>query len=167
MVTAILTIIVLYVNPMLGVEKLFLKDILINKLQIFQNEWSQVFRVCVCVCMLCLAVPLYPTPWDPLHFSPPGYTVHGIVQARILEWVAVSFSRGSSQPRDQNSVFCVSCTADRFFTCWATPYIICMCVCVYVCAYRYIFICTYMELMLKCFQKRSCNHYHHFEPEAC
>ena len=51
MVTAILTIIVLYVNPMLGVEKLFLKDILINKLQIFQNEWSQVFRVCVCVCM--------------------------------------------------------------------------------------------------------------------
>ena len=53
MVTAILTIIVLYVNPMLGVEKLFLKDILINKLQIFQNKWSQVFRVCVCVCVCC------------------------------------------------------------------------------------------------------------------
>ena len=35
------------------------------------------------------------------------YTVHGILQARILEWVAFPFSRGSSQPRDQNRVFCI------------------------------------------------------------
>ena len=39
------------------------------------------------------------TPW-----SPPGSSVHGILQARILEWVAISFSRGSSQPRDQTQV---------------------------------------------------------------
>ena len=44
------------------------------------------------------------------------YTVHGILQARILEWVAFSFSRGSSQPRDWTQV---SCIADRFFTSWA------------------------------------------------
>ena len=37
---------------------------------------------------------------DPRHYSPPGSSVHGILQARILEWVAVSYSRGSFQPRD-------------------------------------------------------------------
>ena len=45
------------------------------------------------------------------------YTVHEILQARILEWVAFPFSRGSSQPRDQSQV---SCIAGRFFTSWAT-----------------------------------------------
>ena len=42
---------------------------------------------------------------DPVDCSPPGSSVHGIFQARILEWVAISFSRGSSQPRDQTQVF--------------------------------------------------------------
>ena len=41
------------------------------------------------------------------------YTVDGILQARILEWVAVPFSRGSSQPKDQTQVFCI---AGGFFT---------------------------------------------------
>ena len=50
---------------------------------------------------------------DPMDFSPPGSSVHGILQARILEWVAISFSRGSSRPRDQTLV---SCIAGRFFT---------------------------------------------------
>ena len=49
--------------------------------------------------------------------SPPGTCVHGISQARILEWVAIPFSRGSSRPRDQTQV---SCIAGRFFTIWAT-----------------------------------------------
>ena len=49
--------------------------------------------------------------------SPPGSSVHEIFQARILEWVAISFSRGSSQPRDWTQV---SCTAGRFFTDRAT-----------------------------------------------
>ena len=47
----------------------------------------------------------------------PGSPVHGILQAKILEWVAISFSRGSSQPRDQTQV---SCIAGRFFTHLAT-----------------------------------------------
>ena len=51
------------------------------------------------------------------HCDPIDYTVHGILQARILEWVAFPFSRGSSQPRDQTQV---SRTAGRFFTSWAT-----------------------------------------------
>ena len=49
--------------------------------------------------------------------EPMDYTVHGILQARILEWVAFSFSRGSSQPRDRTQV---SCIVGRFFTSWAT-----------------------------------------------
>ena len=49
--------------------------------------------------------------------NPTDYTVHGILRARILEWVAVPFSYGSSQPRDWTQV---SCTVDGFFTSWAT-----------------------------------------------
>ena len=49
--------------------------------------------------------------------SPPTSCLHGIVQARILEWVAISFSRGSSQPRDGTWV---SCTGGGFFINWAT-----------------------------------------------
>ena len=41
---------------------------------------------------------------DPVDCSPPDSSVHGILQARILEWVAISFSRGSSQPRDRTQV---------------------------------------------------------------
>ena len=46
---------------------------------------------------------------DPMDCSPPGSSIHGILQARILEWVAISSSRGSSQHRDQTHVSCVSC----------------------------------------------------------
>ena len=67
--------------------------------KIQMNEWMKVAQSC-------------PTLWDPV-----DYTVHGILQATILEWVAVPVSRGSSQPRDQNQV---SCIAGGFFTSWAT-----------------------------------------------
>ena len=49
--------------------------------------------------------------------SLPGSSAHGILQARILEWVAIPFSRGSSQSREQTQV---SCTVGRFFATWAT-----------------------------------------------
>ena len=58
-----------------------------------------------------------PTLCYPMACSPPGSSVHGIFQARILEWVAISFSRGSSQPRDQTQV---SCITGRCFNLWAT-----------------------------------------------
>ena len=54
---------------------------------------------------------------DPMDGNPLGSSVHGILQARILKWVAISFSRGSSWPRGQTWV---SCTAGRFLTIWAT-----------------------------------------------
>ena len=62
--------------------------------------------------------------WLLIHFeknscdcSPPGSSVHRILQARILEWIAIPFSRGSSPPRDRTWV---SHNAGRFFTVWAT-----------------------------------------------
>ena len=54
---------------------------------------------------------------DPTDCSPPGSTVNGILQARVLEWVAIPFSRGSSRARDRTWV---SCTEGRFFTARAT-----------------------------------------------
>ena len=48
--------------------------------------------------------------------SPPGSSVHGILQARKLEWAAMPFSRGSSRPRYQTHVSGISCKADGFFT---------------------------------------------------
>ena len=74
----------------------------------FRNQESEVK---VLVAHLCL------TDWDCVDCSPPGSFVHGILQARILEWAAISFCRGSSQPRDWNWV---SCIAGRFYTLWAT-----------------------------------------------
>ena len=50
-----------------------------------------------------------PTLCDPMDYSPPGSSVHGIFQERVLEWVAISFSSGSSQPSDRTHVFCISC----------------------------------------------------------
>ena len=44
---------------------------------------------------------------DPMDCSPPGSSVHGILQARTLEWIAIPFSRRSSQPRDQTQVSCI------------------------------------------------------------
>ena len=57
------------------------------------------------------------SPWNSAQSMEFSNTVHGILQARILEWVGFPFSRGSSQPRDLTQA---SCIAGRFFTSWAT-----------------------------------------------
>ena len=53
------------------------------------------------------------TFWDPMDYSPPGSSVHGILQERILEWAAMPSSRGSSPPRDRTHVSYVSCIGRR------------------------------------------------------
>ena len=74
------------------------------------NVW--VLKKChVLVTQLCL------TLCNPMDCSPPGSSVHGILQARILEWVAIRFFRGSSWPRDRTQV---SHIAGRYFIIWAT-----------------------------------------------
>ena len=74
-----------------------------------QLQWGCVTEV--------LVAPLCPTLCNPTDCSPPGSSVYGISQARILEWVAIPFSRGSSRPRDWTQL---SCTAGRFFAVWTT-----------------------------------------------
>ena len=66
-------------------------------------KWSEVGQLCLTLC-------------DPMNYSLPRSSVHGIFQARILEWVAISFSRGSSQPRHQTRVFSI---VGRCFIIWA------------------------------------------------
>ena len=80
------------------------------------EEVQQVGLIASCA-VLCLVAQLCPTLCDPMDCSLQGSSVHGIFQARILEWVAVPSFRGSSQPRDQTQV---SCIAGGFFTIWAT-----------------------------------------------
>ena len=75
------------------------------------------FPVYVCVCVCVLVAQLCPTLCDLMDCSTPDSSVHGILQASILEWVAIPFSKGSSWPRDWTQV---SCTAGRFFMVWAT-----------------------------------------------
>ena len=58
-----------------------------------------------------------PTLCDPIDCSLPGSSIHGIFQAVVLEWIAISFFRGSSQPRARTQV---SHIVDRYFTIWAT-----------------------------------------------
>ena len=69
-----------------------------------QSCISEVAQSCLTLC-------------DPMDFSLPGSSIRGIFQARLLQWVAISFSRGSSRPRDQTQV---SGIAGRRFTLWAT-----------------------------------------------
>ena len=59
--------------------------------------WGSLSIICA---VLCLVTQSCPTLYNPMDGSPPGSSVHGILQARILEWVAIPSSRGSSPPRD-------------------------------------------------------------------
>ena len=90
-------------------------------LRISNNIYHNVEHGIVVKSVKALVSQLCPTVCDLMDCSLPGFSVHGIFQARILEWVAIPFSRGSSQPRDWTWV---SCTVGRFFTVWATIYVI-------------------------------------------
>ena len=60
------------------------------------------------LCTWHLVAQFYPTLWDSTDCSPPNSSVHGISQARILDWAAISFSRASSRPRDRTRVSCIA-----------------------------------------------------------
>ena len=76
----------------------------INQCLRTEVKWGEVAQLCLILC-------------DPMDCSLTGSSVHGIFQTRILEWVAISFSRGSSRPRDRTRV---SCIVGSCFTVWAT-----------------------------------------------
>ena len=79
------------------------------------DAWAIIWMFSDCA-VLCLVAQSCPTLWDSMDCSPPGSSVHGILQARILEWVAMPSSRGSSQTRDRTQV---SRIAGGFFIVWA------------------------------------------------
>ena len=93
-----------YDNPNLSDIKCMIKLLL---LLYWLNQLTLIIWELVAQCL---------TFCDSMDCSPAGSSVLGILQARILEWVAISFSRGYFQPRDQTQV---SCITSRFFTVWA------------------------------------------------
>ena len=74
---------------------------------------SVLYKTRVQACVHAKSFKSCPTLCDPMDCNPPGSSVHGILQARILEWVAIPSSRGSSRPRDLSQA---SGTAGRFST---------------------------------------------------
>ena len=89
------------------------------------NNYCQTFQsVCASLCSyhrLCGgSAQSCLTLCHPMDCGPPSSSVHGILQPRILEWVAISFSRASSQPRDQTRIFCISCIGRWILYHWAT-----------------------------------------------
>ena len=77
-----------------------------------------------CLLMMYVHAQAQPTLCDPMDCSPPGSSVHGTFQARILEWVAICASRGSSQPRDWTCSSWVFCT-DRQVLCHCATWEVC------------------------------------------
>ena len=85
------------------------------------------FHHCGTVSHWGVCTQLCPTLCGPMDCSPPGSSVHGIFQARILAWAAVSSSRASSQPRDWSLISCVSCIGRRILghcTTWGAPLVL-------------------------------------------
>ena len=76
--------------------------------------------------LLCSITKLCPTLCDHIDCSPPVSSVHGIFQARILEWATISYSRGSSQPRDGTCLSCISCIGRwilHHYASWEVPHV--------------------------------------------
>ena len=103
----------------------------LNYVELVQGDF-QVYHILLLFCIfillifqslilkpqLLLLLSCFSCVWlcDPIDGSPPGSSVHGILQARILEWVAMASSRGSSQPRDRNYVSYVSCIDTIYYS---------------------------------------------------
>ena len=84
---------------------------------LFEDHQQLPRLVCVCVCVCVFShIQLFVTPWTVAH----GSSVHRISQARILEWITISSSRGSSQSRDRTLVSHVFCTGRQILYHWAT-----------------------------------------------
>ena len=77
-----------------------------------QSVLATVYKHTIVPVYACLVAQICPTFWDPMDFSPSDVLVHGIIQARILDWVSITFYRGSSWRSYQTQV---SCIAGRFF----------------------------------------------------
>ena len=106
-----------------------------------REENLQLFTISVYIyvgCDACLCAQLCLILCDSMDYSPPGSSVHRILQSRILQWVVISFSRESSWPKDWNHVSCLLCWQQILYH-WATWKPIYM----YTHAHMYVYIGTY------------------------
>ena len=99
------------------------------------------FKVCMCVCSFALVMS---DSVQPCGLSLPGSSIHGILQARILALVAISFSRWCSQPRDRAQV---SCIAGSLFTVWASREAAFSAIAVFFSVVRFLNVCFQSYLM--------------------
>ena len=83
------------------------------------DTWN-CYRLFLYACMCTHSPHLCPTLGDPMGYSPPGFSVHGILQARMLEWVSIPFSRNLPDPRNEPASLKSPALAGRFFTTTAT-----------------------------------------------
>ena len=92
------------------------------------SDWTELnwteyyyYNYSYCYCVLyAKSLQSCPTLCDTMDCNLPGSSIYGILQARLLEWVAMTFSRGSSQPRDQTWVSCGSCIGRQILFHWTT-----------------------------------------------
>ena len=77
------------------------------------HPYCTIYSLCCCCCLVAKS---FPTLCNPMDCSPPNSSVHGTSQARIQEWISISFSMGSSQHRDWT---CISCVGRHILYCWA------------------------------------------------
>ena len=73
----------------------------------YEKAYENIYKYVYLEGMRAWLLPSYLTVCDPMDCSLLGSSVHGILQARILEWLAIPFSRASSKPRDQTHIFCI------------------------------------------------------------
>ena len=101
----------------------------VTKSRTWLSNWTDM-RLCVCMCVcvcdyvcvcvtMCVQLLSSLTLCDPMDYNLPGFSAHGVFQARIAEWVAISCSRGSSRPRDQTFVSWICCTGSQIPYHWA------------------------------------------------
>ena len=84
------------------------------------NTSVKALSLCMHACSVTHSCPIL---CGPLDCSLPGFSVHGILQVRILEWVAIPFSRGSSQPRNQTGVTCIGWRILHYSTIWGARFL--------------------------------------------
>ena len=88
-----------------------------EKVSFLKEDWPSAQESINSAPFMCVSHSVMSSFCNPMDRSPPGSSVHGILQARILGWVAISISSRYDRPRDQTQV---SCIVGRFFTIWAT-----------------------------------------------
>ena len=101
----------------------------------YVSQTLQEIYICMCACVCVKSLQSCQTLCQPMDCSLPGSNVIGILKARILEWVVILFSRGSSCPRDQTLIALFPDLVVNFFptsTTWQTRVCVCVCVCVCV-----------------------------------